>query len=183
MTATPSDPMPAVFLDRDGVINVPVVTDGKPFPPATLADFRIIDGVAAAIVAFRDAGYRIIVATNQPDVATGKQDQAVVEAMHEKLKSELGVDDILVCYHTDEHACPCRKPKPGMLMEAQRKWNLDLTGSVMVGDRWRDIEAGQAVGCRTVFIDYGYAEKRPAAPDFIVKSLAESVALILPNHS
>jgi len=173
------DAVPAVFLDRDGVINESVVVDGKPYPPATLDAFRYIDGIEQAVAALRDAGYRIIVVTNQPDVATGKQERSVVDAMHAKLRSELGVDDVLACFHTDEHCCECRKPKPGMLIEAGKRWKIDFSRSYMVGDRWRDIEAGAAVGCRTVFIDYGYAEKRPLSPDLTVRSLADATPIIL----
>ena len=127
----------------------------------------------------RAAGYVIVIATNQPDVATGKQSREVVDAMHDRLRRELAVDDIRVCFHVDADGCACRKPRPGMLVEAARQWNLDLAASVMVGDRWRDIAAGRAAGCRTAFIDYGYAEPRPEAPDIIVDSLSAASRWIL----
>jgi D-glycero-D-manno-heptose 1,7-bisphosphate phosphatase len=174
---------PAIFLDRDGVINVPVVVNGKSYPPADIKNFRLIDGVKKSIIAFRDAGYRTIIVTNQPDVATGEQKRSVVEAMHAILRRELVIDDIYVCYHIDQDACDCRKPKPGMLIDAQRKWNLDLDKSYMIGDRWRDIEAGTAAGCQTIFLDYGYVEKSPENPDYIIKTLAQSVPLILSAQS
>ena len=179
MSETTRPAVPAVFLDRDGVINEAVVIDGKPYPPATVDAFRYIDGVPESIAALREAGYRIIVVTNQPDVATGKQDRRVVDAIHAKLCAELAVDELLACYHTDQHGCECRKPKPGMLVEAGKRWRIDFSRSYMVGDRWRDITAGAAVGCRTVFIDYGYAEKSPTAPDMTVASLAEATPRIL----
>jgi len=171
----------AVFLDRDGVLNRGVVREGKPYPPDGLADFSLLDGVEGAVLAFRSAGLKIIVATNQPDVATGKQSLEVVEAMHNRLRRLLPVDDIRVCYHTDADNCLCRKPKPGMLLSAAEAWHVDLSRSFMVGDRWRDVAAGVAAGCKTVFIDYGYAEKRPKAPDFIAASLADAVPFILPS--
>jgi D-glycero-D-manno-heptose 1,7-bisphosphate phosphatase len=170
---------PAVFLDRDGVINRAVVSNGKPYPPASLEAFELLPGVVEAVAALRAAGFLIIVATNQPDVATGKQRLEVVEAMHDRLRRELAVDDIRVCCHVDADGCACRKPRPGMLLEAARQWDIALEASVMVGDRWRDIEAGRAAGCRTVFIDYGYAEPRPEAPDVIVDSLAAASRWIL----
>ncbi len=169
----------AVFLDRDGVINRAVVRDGKPYPPATLEAFELLPGVPEAVAALRAAGFLVIVATNQPDLATGKQRPEVVQAMHDRLRRELAVDDIRMCVHVDADGCICRKPRPGMLTEAARDWAITLADSVMVGDRWRDIEAGRAAGCRTVFLDYGYAEKRPESPDVILSSLAEASRWIL----
>ena len=169
----------AVFLDRDGVINRSLVRDGKPYPPATLEEFELLPGVPEAIAALRAAGFVIVVATNQPDVATGKQRREVVEAMHDQLRRQLAIDAIRVCFHTDADRCTCRKPLPGMLTTAAAELGLVLGTSFMVGDRWRDIDAGRAAGCRTAFIDYGYAEKRPEAPDIVVDSLAAASRWIL----
>lgn len=132
-----------------------------------------------AIQTLRSAGFLIIVATNQPDVATGVQRKEVVEEMHDRLRSAGLCDDVKVCYHIDADSCECRKPKPGMLIEAARDWHIDLTRSFMVGDRWRDVEAGKAAGCYTFFIDYEYRERRPANPDVVVKSLFEASKRIL----
>jgi D-glycero-D-manno-heptose 1,7-bisphosphate phosphatase len=173
--------VPAVFLDRDGVINRAVVRNGKPYPPASLEAFEFLPGVVEAVAALRAAGYLIIVTTNQPDVATGKQSREVVDAMHDRLRRELAVDEIRVCFHVDADRCLCRKPLPGMLLEAAEHWHIDLSASVMVGDRWRDIEAGRAAGCRTVFIDYNYAEPRPEAPDAVLESLLAASTWILAN--
>jgi D-glycero-D-manno-heptose 1,7-bisphosphate phosphatase len=170
---------PTVFLDRDGVICENIVRNDRPFAPQFFEDFVISAGVADAIEAFRDAGYLVIVVTNQPDVGARRQRRAVVEEMHAKLRAELEVDDIMICYHIDADRCECRKPKPGMLMAAATKHGIDLSRSWMIGDRWRDIGAGQAAGCRTVFIDYGFAEQRPQNPDVIVQSLAEAVPYVL----
>ncbi|MDD5301117.1 MAG: HAD family hydrolase [Gallionella sp.] len=164
----------AVFLDRDGVINRAVVRDGKPYPPATLERFEILPGVECAIHKLRKAGFLVIVVTNQPDVATGVQCREVVEAMHDKLRATGLCDDIKVCYHTDEDCCDCRKPKPGMLLEAAREWQIDLKRSFMVGDRWRDVAAGKAAGCHTFYIDYNYKERRADNPDATVGSLEEA---------
>ena len=173
---------PAVFLDRDGVINRGVVRDGKPYPPDAPDQFELLPGVAEAVDRIRHAGFVIVVVTNQPDVATGKQERSVVEAMHEKLRRLLPVDDIRVCYHIDADECACRKPKPGMLLDAAAEWDIDLAQSVMVGDRWRDVGAGEAAGCQTVFIDYGYAEQRPQTSDFIAASLSDAVPFILDSN-
>ena len=169
----------AVFLDRDGVINRAVVRDGKPYPPAALEEFELLPGVEQTIRSLRVAGYLVIVVTNQPDVATGDQHRDVVEAMHGRLHAAGLCDDIKVCYHTDADACDCRKPKPGMLLEAAREWGIDLVDSFMVGDRWRDVAAGKAAGCYTFFIDYKYRERRADSPDAVVGSLEEAGRLIL----
>lgn len=171
----------AVFLDRDGVINRAVVRDGKPYPPATLDEFEFLPGAERTIRALRAAGYLVIVVTNQPDVATGIQRREVVEAMHAKLRDAGLCDDVKVCYHTDADACTCRKPKPGMLLQAAAEREIDLTRSYLVGDRWRDVAAGKAAGCRTFFIDYKYRERTAENPDAVVGSLEEAGKLILDN--
>jgi D-glycero-D-manno-heptose 1,7-bisphosphate phosphatase len=168
----------AVFLDRDGVINRAVVRNGKPYPPETIDDFELLPGVEKTMLALRRAGYLVIVVTNQPDVATGVQQLHVVEAMHNNLRAAGLCDDIKVCYHIDADCCNCRKPLPGMLLEAARDWQIDLSMSFMVGDRWRDVVAGKAAGCYTYFIDYQYAE-RSDNPDAVVSSLEEAGIQIL----
>jgi D-glycero-D-manno-heptose 1,7-bisphosphate phosphatase len=127
----------------------------------------------------RKAGFLNIVVTNQPDIATGKQKAEVIEVMHQRLRNELALDEIKVCRHSDTDLCDCRKPKPGMLLQAAREFDIDLKRSFMVGDRWRDVAAGQAAGCMSFFIDYGYREPRPTPPYVEVKSLAEAGARIL----
>ena len=169
----------AVFLDRDGVINRAVVRGGKPYPPASLEEFELLPGAAAAAASLRAAGFLVVVVTNQPDVATGVQRRDVVEAMHERLRAGGLCDDIKACYHTDADGCECRKPRPGMLLEAARQWQIDLPSSFMVGDRWRDVAAGKAAGCITYFIDCGYRERQPDRPDAVVASLADAARRIL----
>ena len=173
----------AVFLDRDGVINASVVRDGKPYPPASLEELKILPGVPEAIWSLREAGFLVVVVTNQPDVATGIQRRKVVETMHSNLRNELLIDDIRVCYHTDADNCACRKPKAGMLLDAAHDLTIDLSRSFMVGDRWRDIEAGKAADCYTFFIDYGYLESKPESPDMVVVSLEEAIELILSHQN
>jgi D-glycero-D-manno-heptose 1,7-bisphosphate phosphatase len=169
----------AVFLDRDGVINRAVVRDGKPYPPASIEDFELLPGVDNAMRALRRAGLLVIVATNQPDVGSGLQRKDVVEAMHNRLLAADLCDDIRVCYHTAEDRCECRKPKPGMLMDAARAWNIDLSRSFLIGDRWRDVDAAKAAGCYAFFIDYGYREHLRAQPDAVIESLAQASEHIL----
>ncbi|NCX93930.1 MAG: HAD family hydrolase [Gammaproteobacteria bacterium] len=169
----------AVFLDRDGVINRSLVKDGRPYAPIALIDFEILPGVVEALLQLRQAGYLNIVVTNQPDVKTGKQSTEVLRLMHARLVSELALDDIQVCPHSDEDGCSCRKPGPGMLIEAAGRHQIRLSESWMIGDRWRDIAAGQAAGCRCFFVDHGYAERQPEQPFNCVASLPEAVAVIV----
>lgn len=169
----------AVFLDRDGVINANLERDGRPVAPTTLAEFRILPGVEDAVRRLKDRGYLVVVITNQPDVANGLTERATVEAMHDVIRSRLAVDDIRTCFHNDAAGCDCRKPKPGLILAAAVEHDIDLTQSYVVGDRWRDVAAGRAAGCATIFIDYGYRQDGPNFPDKVAKSLPEATAFIL----
>jgi D-glycero-D-manno-heptose 1,7-bisphosphate phosphatase len=153
----------AVFLDRDGVLNRAIVRDGRPYPPASLEEFEVLPGVAEAVRRLHDAGFLLVGATNQPDVARGTQTREAVEAMNDRLLNTMPIAAILVCYE-DGDDCPRRKPNPGLLLEAADTYAIDLAASYIVGDRWRDVEAGRRAGCRTVFIDRGYRERRPDPP-------------------
>jgi D-glycero-D-manno-heptose 1,7-bisphosphate phosphatase len=151
-----------------------------PYAPTTLEEFEILPGVAEALNNLKRHNYKLIVVTNQPDISRGTQSPQLLEAMHQLLKSQLPIDDILTCPHTDADHCACRKPQPGMLLEAARKHNIDLANSFMIGDRWRDIEAGYNAGCKTILIDYGYSERPPDhAPDLRVSSLREAADWII----
>jgi D-glycero-D-manno-heptose 1,7-bisphosphate phosphatase len=171
----------AVFLDRDGVINRALVRDGKPYPPSSLAEFEILPGVAEACATLKQAGFLLVVATNQPDVGRGTTAKVTVEALHAHLLQRLPLDRIEVCYHSgrSDSECDCRKPKPGMLQQAARELGIDLSRSFMVGDRWRDIDCGHAAGCTTILVDYGYDEPLRQPPHYRVKSLREAADLIL----
>ena len=164
-----------VFLDRDGVLNRAIVRDGLPYPPASLDEFELMPGAAEACAALKAAGFLLIVVTNQPDVARGNQKRETVELLNQRLASLVPLDDIRVCYHDKADACHCRKPRPGLLLDAARDWQIDLARSYIIGDRWKDIEAGARANCSTVFLDWGYAEKLPESPDAHVSSLAEAV--------
>jgi len=167
----------AVFLDRDGVINRATVRDGMPRPPASADEMEILPGVPEALERLRAAGYALVVVTNQPDVVRGATTQEVVDAIHARMRAELGLDDIRVCPHVDEDRCECRKPKPGLLLRAPA---YDMPKCAMVGDRWRDVEAGRAAGCGvTILVDHGYDEALPNEPDARVASLAEAADWLL----
>jgi D-glycero-D-manno-heptose 1,7-bisphosphate phosphatase len=170
----------AVFLDRDGVLNEAVIREGKPYPPASTAELRIVPDAAAGLAVLRDVGFLLIVVSNQPDVGRGTQTRKAVEEIHSVLRSKLPLDAIYVCYHDGKEDCVCRKPKPGMLLTAAADLDVDLAQSFMVGDRWRDVDAGARAGCRTVFLDFGYHERGPEAPpSATVHSLGEAVEWIL----
>lgn len=172
---------PAVFLDRDGTLNVQVVREGKPYPPQSVADFRLFEDVPAACRGLKQAGYALVVVTNQPDVGRGDQQQSVVEAMHARLQSLVPeIDHVEACYDPGRgEPSRRRKPEPGMVLDAARDLQLDLRRSWMVGDRWRDVDCGRRAGLRTIFIDFGYAEELREAPDFTVKSFGEAARIIL----
>jgi len=171
----------AVFLDRDGVLNRAIVRDGKPYPPACQADMQVLPGDREALTELRDRGFLLYVVTNQPDVARGTQQRSTVDAMHRSLLNALPLlDGFYVCYHDDADQCGCRKPKPGLLLTAAGEHGISLQDSYMVGDRWRDVEAGQRAGCRAVWIECGYVERGPSvSADATVRTLAEAVAWIL----
>ncbi len=168
----------AIFLDRDGVLNRPNIRDGRPYPPASVDEFALLPGASEACAVLRAAGYALIVVTNQPDIARGTQSPEQVDAINDALRQSIDVDAIYVCPHDDGQGCDCRKPRPGLLLRAARQHNIDLPSSFMVGDRWRDIEAGRRAGCRTVFIDWGYCEPRAESPDRVVGDLLEAAVWI-----
>lgn len=168
----------AVFLDRDGVINEAVVKNGKPFPPGSVEDLRILPGVRVALERLRQKNFLNLVVTNQPDVARGKTPRKTVEDIQRELAGRLALDGFYTCWHDDQDGCNCRKPMAGLLEQAAREHRVDLGRSYMVGDRWRDVAAGRAAGCRTIFLDYGYAEKKSDHPDFVCCSLKEAVTWI-----
>jgi D-glycero-D-manno-heptose 1,7-bisphosphate phosphatase len=169
----------AVFLDRDGVLNEAHVERGVPRPPGSPEAFRLLPGVAEACARLKEAGLLLVVVTNQPDLSRGTLAPADLDAMHRRLRAELPLDDVVVCGHDDAHGCPCRKPRPGMILDAARRLAIDLNRSVCVGDRWRDIEAGKRAGVRTVLIEWGHGEPMRSTPDIIFGSLAEATDHLL----
>jgi D-glycero-D-manno-heptose 1,7-bisphosphate phosphatase len=173
----------AVFLDRDGVLNEPVVVAGRPLPPDSVADLVLAPGVVEACAELRRAGFLLILVTNQPDIARGTRDRAAVDAINDELRRRLGLDDVLMCPHDDGDDCACRKPRPGMILEGAARWGVGLPASVMVGDRWRDVEAGRGAGCRTVLLARDYDERRARGADLVADTLAEAVPWIVEQRS
>jgi D-glycero-D-manno-heptose 1,7-bisphosphate phosphatase len=172
----------AVFLDRDGVINRPLVRDGLPYPPQSWDEFELLPGVVAACANLKRAGYLLIVATNQPDVGRGTLSADAIKTIHQKMQEELPLDEVLACFHAGEASAnpvSAEKGKAGDVLQAAKNWNIDLAHSFMVGDRWRDVDCGVAAGCRTIFIDWGYAEPLKQQPDFRAADLAAAAQIIL----
>ena len=163
----------AIFLDRDGVLNKAVIRNGKPYPPASSSEVQIPDDVHPTLAQLKALGYLLIVVTNQPDVARGTTSRENVESIHHFLSEQLPLDDIYTCFHDDKDTCACRKPLPGLLEEAARKYEIAMSESVMIGDRWKDIAAGQAAGCHTIWLQTKYDEQMPQAPDYICQSISE----------
>jgi D-glycero-D-manno-heptose 1,7-bisphosphate phosphatase len=175
----PSPTVPAVFLDRDGVLNRPVLRDGRPHPPESVEDLAVYPDATASLRRLKAVGFALVVVTNQPDVARGLQRAEVVHQINRELCQR--IDDltaVYVCFHDDVDGCHCRKPAPGLLLDAAHDLGLDLSRSFMVGDRWRDVEAGRRAGCRTVYIDRQYSEPSPENADLVTGSLADAVSWI-----
>jgi D-glycero-D-manno-heptose 1,7-bisphosphate phosphatase len=172
----------AIFLDRDGVLNEAIVRNGKPYPPRDLTELVITRGAAAALRSLKHEGFLLIVVTNQPDVARGTVSRADIEKINARLSAMLPVDAIEVCEHDDNTQCNCRKPRPGMILRARDKFCIDLADSFMVGDRWRDIEAGRRAGCRSVLIGDGYGESFPHAPTVKLAALPAAASWIIQQH-
>jgi D-glycero-D-manno-heptose 1,7-bisphosphate phosphatase len=170
---------PAVFLDRDGVIAIPEFRDRRSFAPRQVRNFRLYPEAATCLEKLKRAGFVLAVVTNQPDVGRGLTPRSEVDAMHAIMRRELPLDAVKVCFHRQEDHCDCRKPKPGMILEAAGELGINLKKSFMVGDRRIDIEAGRAAGCTTVFLDRDYEEPRPNAPDYVVHSIVEATNAII----
>ena len=176
---------PAVFIDRDGTLNVSHVVAGVPHPPSTLDEFELLPGVADACHQLKSAGFWLVVVTNQPDVGRGTQTREVVESMNDQLRQWIpAIDRVEVCYapgrgvpHADNYR---RKPEPGMLLDAARELGLALDRSWMVGDRAGDIDAGHAAGCRTILVASRQSSAPPLTPPHhSASSFIEATEIIL----
>jgi D-glycero-D-manno-heptose 1,7-bisphosphate phosphatase len=168
----------AVFPDRDGVLNRALMRNGRACAPTSLGELEILPGVPEALTRLRSAGFRLIVVTNQPDVARGLMSRTALAEIQAFMRRQLPLDEIRTCYHDDADRCACRKPSPGMLYAAAVDHEIVLTRSFMVGDRWRDIGAGQRAGCTTVLVN-AVQEEVPMTPDAIALDLPEAVNWIL----
>lgn len=148
-----------VFFDRDGVILKAIIENGKPRPPYSISEYKeksgIIPRAKEAVEKVKALGFLAVLVSNQPDIAYGNISRKEWQWVQDQLK-DIPFDDIFICFHRRDEGCECKKPKPGLLLEAARKWNIDLTRSFIVGDTLDDVEAARAAGCRTILLDYGY---------------------------
>lgn len=172
----------AVFLDRDGVINHVKLLENKPYPPSSLAELRYCDGAREAIGNLLENEFLVVVVTNQPDIARKSTTHYAIDRIHARMRKDLGIQHFYVCPHDDRDCCDCRKPKPGLLFKAASDLEIDLNKSYLVGDRWKDITAGQAAGCVNFYINYNYSEVKPNIPYDEVSSLGEAVSIILESN-
>lgn len=172
-------PQRVVFLDRDGVLNRAFPEGGTTRPPMSIAELELLPGVKDALARLHDAGFVLVVVTNQPDVARGKQTRAVVEEINAKMTAELPLRDVFACYHDSADKCSCRKPKPGLILAAAEKWNLDVPRAFLIGDRWSDIVAAHAAGCRGVLIETPFSNPERCVPDHTATDIAGAVDWIL----
>jgi D-glycero-D-manno-heptose 1,7-bisphosphate phosphatase len=161
------------------VLNEVVLRNGRPHPPAGLDDLRILPDVPEACRALQEAGFTLVVVTNQPDIARGTATLETVNRLNDAVRDRTGVDAVYVCPHDDAQGCDCRKPAPGLLRMAARDLGIDLPRSYMVGDRWRDIEAGQRAGCRTAYVERHYQERSATGADIVVPDLSEATRWII----
>jgi len=167
----------AVFLDRDGVINEVVFRDGRPASPRTLGEFRLCDGIAECLTRLSVAGLRLFVISNQPDLARGLLPPSVLEEITTRILASLPVEGVLVCPHDDTDNCVCRKPKPGMLLQLASGQGINLACSFLIGDSWKDIEAGWSAGCRSILLRRAY--NPGVGADYCVESVWEAADIIL----
>ncbi len=169
----------AIFLDRDGIINQPIMREGKATSPRNLEEWQWIEGIHEAIQCFKDADFLVFVATNQPDIVRKIFPLEILEKFHKMIEEELNVDEIRACMHDDIHQCECRKPKPGMLTSLAKKWDLSIKDSVFIGDTFKDMEAGKKAGCFTILVDRDY--NKGTNCDYLAKDLNDAVEYILKN--
>ena len=168
----------AVFLDRDGVINEVIMREGKVSCPWKIEEFKILPDVKNYLKSLKEMGFLNVIFTNQPDISRGFLKREELEKMHKIIEEELPVDEIAFCPHDDKDNCSCRKPKPGLILEAAKKWSLDLKNSFVIGDGWKDVLAGKSAGCKTILIRRNYNQDLKDYYDFEVNSLKEAVEII-----
>ena len=166
----------ALFLDRDGIINYSILCHGISQPPRNIAETKIILGIEIVLIYAIQQGFLPIVISNQPDVARGNQGKEVIEEINSYIKSKLPILDFFVCYHDNQDECSCRKPKSGLLYFAAKKYNIELWKSFMVGDRNKDILAGNNAGCKTIYVNNDGIKNSIA--NFSVREIYEVIDII-----
>ena len=172
-------PQRVVFLDRDGVLNRAFPEGGTTRPPMSVDELELLPGVPESLARLRAAGFVLVVVTNQPDVARGKQTRAAVEEINARVTAELPLLDVFACYHDGSDKCHCRKPKPGLLTDAAAKHDLDIDSAFLIGDRWSDIVAAHTAGCRAILIETPFSNAERCRPDHTATDITAAVEWIL----
>lgn len=170
-----------IFIERDGVLNRVRVERQHQVTPLTLDEYHVNVEVRGLLQKLKDAGFVLIVTTNQPGLSRGYQSRRELDLMHERLRCSLPVDDILVCAHDEADYCPCRKPKPGLLIEGTFKWQLDLARSFVISNKWQDAEAARMAGCTSLLIQSPWVGS--GHHDFVLPDLTKVVDKILQLHT
>ena len=166
------------FFDRDGVLNKTLIKQRKPIAPRNINEFKINLQAKEIISYLKSNDYIVIVVTNQPDIGNGLVEKKVVYQMNQRLKSNLLIDDIFVCFHSQKDNCNCRKPRTGLFEKALKKYNVDKAKSFIIGDRFSDIEAGFNFKIKTILLGNGYSESHKIKPDFKILNLKEIKKII-----
>ena len=143
---------PGIFFERDGILNVVRIEHQRQVTPLTLEEFHVNEELAPLLRRLKAEGFILIATTNQPGLSRGYQSRRELDRMHDLLVRKLPLDDILVCPHDETDRCPCRKPNPGLLVEAAFKWHLGLDCSFVVSDKWQDAQAARTAGCTSLLL-------------------------------
>ena len=171
----------AIFFDRDGVLIEAPIVDKKPNSIKKLKQLKFCKGIKK-ICNYYKKNYHLIMVTNQPDFHRKINSKKNINEINMYIKKKLNLNTIYVCF-SDNEKHKDRKPNPGMLNRARKRYNLDLTKSYMIGDRWRDIGAGNKANCKTIFIDRNYKEKSKFIPNYKIKRLSEIFSIIIKDES
>jgi D-glycero-D-manno-heptose 1,7-bisphosphate phosphatase len=170
-----------VFLERDGVLNRVRLERQRMVAPLTMDEFEIKPEAAPLLEKLKAGGLVLIATTNQPGLSRGYQSRRELDRMHDSLRRTLPLDDILVCPHDETDRCPCRKPNPGLFVEAGFKWNLNLEHCFVISDKWHDAEAAWAAGCMSLLLESPWTGS--VHHDFLLPNLAAAVDKILQLQS
>ena len=167
----------AIFLERDGILNLPEIHEQHQITPATVTRLKINHSAQPVLKKLKAPGFLLIATTNQPGLTNGTVSRLELDRMHDLLQHCFQLDDIMVCPHEEGDDCPCRKPKPGLLTEASFKWRINLEQSFVISDKWQDARAAREVGSFSMIVKSPWAGS--GHHDFVVPDLASVVDKIL----
>lgn len=171
----------AIFLERDGILNLVRLERNHQVTPLTFDQFQINPQVVAPLRALKDAGFVLIGTTNQPGLSRGYQSRRELDLMHAVLRKQLPLDDLLMCPHDETDDCPCRKPKPGLLFESAFKWHIDLERSFVVSDKWQDAQMAHVVGATSLLLRSPW--NGSGHHDFVMQNLTELDKKVMELHT